>query len=365
MNIVFFTMSMKRGGAERVIAELTDYLTGKGETVTIVSCLKAKTEFPLHKNTSYMTLDDKTEQQYQKKPVRFFRRRKQLRKMLDNLKPAIVISFLPEPSMILLSLGISKKYYVIVSERLNPYRQYNFIVYRLLIKILYARSDGFVFQTEGAREFFNKSVQKKSVIIPNPISKEFIGKDPVCKRRKEIVTVGRLTEEKNHKLLIKAFSAVSKKFESYTLLIYGEGNLHNILENYIEELGVKGRVILKGETRQVAQKIKNASLFVLSSQSEGMPNSLMEAMSLGIPIIATDCAPGGARALVRSGVNGVLVENKNESELIKAIEILLSDPEYAESLGRNGAKIVEEFNPEAICKKWDAYINTILEGRIK
>ena len=170
--------------------------------------------------------------------------------------------------------------------------------------------------------------------------------------RKEIVTVGRLEPQKNQKLLINAFSELAKKFPDYTLVIYGEGSLRKKLEKYIESKGLKDRVFLPGAKNNIQEYIKDASLFVLSSDYEGIPNALIEAMAIGLPCVSTDCSPGGARELITNGENGVIVECRNSNELATAMARLLTDRESAKRMGTNAKKIYTRVDKNLVCNRW-------------
>jgi glycosyltransferase involved in cell wall biosynthesis len=147
-------------------------------------------------------------------------------------------------------------------------------------------------------------------IIPNPINPEFNVKPFSGKRRKIITSVGRLSEQKNQHVLIEAFSRIEKDFPDYELVIYGEGNLRETLENQIKTLKLENKVKLPGVKKNIKNEIYDCSLFVLPSLYEGMPNALMEAMALGLPVISTDCPCGGPRFLIHN-YNGLLVKVNN------------------------------------------------------
>lgn len=140
------------------------------------------------------------------------------------------------------------------------------------------------------REFHRQRSRK---IIPNAINKEFITAEYSGPRNKQIVSSGRLTEQKNHALLIKAFAGITAKYPAYKLVIYGDGPLRKDLELLASNLGIADKVSFPGYTTEIRKKIERSSLFVLSSDFEGMPNALMEAMALGVPCISTDCKGGG------------------------------------------------------------------------
>lgn len=160
---------------------------------------------------------------------------------------------------------------------------------------------------------------------------------------------------KNHEMIIRAFAGLAEEYPDYSLIIYGEGELRPSLLRLAEELGLKERIFLPGSVADVASAIYRASFFVLSSYSEGMPNTLIEAMALGIPSISTDCPCGGPAELIEDGVNGYLIEPGNWKKLQDILQKLMDDPDLAKKVGGNAAKIQEKLNPDRINKMWEDY----------
>lgn len=213
--------------------------------------------------------------------------------MVKNVNPDIILSFLPRSSFrAILAAKINRKK-IIVCDRADPKMEYRKLINKILMKLLYKHADAFVFQTQEQKEYFSKTIQSKSNIIGNSLNNQFLEnvKSEVGLEKK-IVSVGRLAASKNQKLLINAFSKVHKKFPDYKLVIYGKGPLKEELELQILKLGLEGYVLLPGVKDNIIAEIHNASLFVLTSDYEGMPNALMEAMSLGLPCISTNCSGG-------------------------------------------------------------------------
>lgn len=361
MKIVFVTLTMNKGGAERVIANLcNDYLSMENE-ITIITCTKDKPQYEMKENIDVLSLDESIKQKEESKVNRLIRRRKKLKRLINELNPDVVISFLPEPCFITLSI---KKYIncpVIISVRNDPKIEYKFLPYKILMKLLYPKTDGIVYQTEDAKEYFNfsKNLKENGVIIANPINKNFIGKEYLGKRKKEIVAVGRLFEQKNYPLLIKSFYDIKDDIKDYNLKIYGEGVLRENLEDLIKSLQIEDRVQLCGQKDNIIEYIKYASVFVMSSDFEGMPNSLMEAMALGLPVISTDCPCGGPKTLINNNQNGILVPVNDRKQLSEQILRLINDKELSNKLSNNAIKIVDNFSPDIIYDKWGKYIYKI------
>lgn len=243
--------------------------------------------------------------------------------------------------------------------------EYTFLPYRMLMLYFYPKAEGLILQTERAREYFPVNIRKKSVVIPNPIHRDAVRKSFEGKRKKEIVAVGRLIPEKNYLLLLQAYKKISKRFPDYKLVIYGSGPLKQKLSTLIKRWKLECSVQLAGQKDDVYDRIYQASLFVMSSDHEGMPNALMEAMALGLPVVATDCPCGGPAFLIKNGFNGILVKPKDAAGLASAMEMILSHPELARKLGRHAGEIAQSIAPEKIYRQWGMYLNKIAEGKNK
>jgi GalNAc-alpha-(1->4)-GalNAc-alpha-(1->3)-diNAcBac-PP-undecaprenol alpha-1,4-N-acetyl-D-galactosaminyltransferase len=365
MKIVFNSLSVGLGGAERVIISLSEYLRDAGNQITIVSAIhpEIKYDIPLYVDVKY--IDDTINDMFENKISRFFRRRTKLKKLLIGINPDIVISFLPEPNFMVLSL---RRYFdtpIVISVRNDPIREYSNIVFRVIMRYLYPKADGYVFQTDDAKRYFNFSnkINKFAIVIPNPVNKEFVRKPYIGVRSNEIVAVGRLRPQKNHRLLITAFSMLSEQFRSYNLVIYGEGPLRQSLEDYIRELDLEKRIILKGKQKNISKLIYKASVFVLSSDYEGMPNALIEAMCLGLPVVSTDCPAGGPAYLIEHEVNGLLCNVDDPADLKCKIESILSDQNKMTKFSSEASKLIDVVDSNKIGAVWVDYINKINNDR--
>lgn len=358
MKLLFCLGSLGKGGAERVISNLCNNFKDKIDIV-VATTITSDKSYSIPENVQIFSLDEnnKTNENFLK---RNSKRIKKLENVIKIEKPDLIVSFLPEPSFRVLLLKNKYKIPTIVSVRNDPKVEYKGYLNKIVAKLLYPKADGFVFQTEEAQQYFSKKIQKKSVVIPNPINSDFLITPYDGIREKEIVTVGRLTEQKNQKLLIEAFSKINNEFPDYTLSIYGDGHLKEELQNHINELRLENKVFLKGIIDNVKEEIYKKALFVLSSDYEGMPNSLMEALALGIPSISTDCPCGGPRFLINDNKDGKLVPVKNVELLSKAMEEVLKDKELQQQFSINSSKkMKEQLDPNIICEKWFEYIMKI------
>ena len=186
---------------------------------------------------------------------------------------------------------------------------------------------------------------------------------PTPMQDKRVVACGRLTEQKRFDLLIEAFHQICDDFPDYRLEIYGEGWQEEDLQQQIDDLERADRIRLMGRQEDVPAAIGNASLFVLSSDYEGLPNALMEALTLALPVVSTDCSGGGARTLIENGRDGVLVPCDDTDALADAIRACLGDPAAAKAMGQQAKQKAAAFSSEAVVAQWEAYLTEIVEGK--
>ena len=251
---------------------------------------------------------------------------------------------------------------IIYSERNDPNKTNQGKVEKIYRKIVEIGAKHIVFQTNGARTYYSNRVQRKSSIILNPVNLEKIPeriKEEI--NYSEIVSVARLEPQKNQELLIDAFNIVSKNHKDVVLKIFGEGSLKNKLQNKIDEIGLKNRVFLMGAKPDVLEWIKESFCFVLSSDFEGLPNSLIEAMCMGIPCISTDCSPGGARELLRND-RGMVVPCGNKEELAGAINMYLEKKDIAMKYGDEAFEVRYEVEASMVARKWIILLEKIRKG---
>lgn len=353
MRIMFVVATLRYGGAERVVSILSKELIASGNEVGIyLTSPFTESAYSLDSNVNIFA-----SQRVRKKLGLL----KHIRRTVKKYNPDVVVPFMVYQYIYTALALLGTKYPVVVCERNDPnaFRDSGF--FRLLARDLsFLVSKGAVFQSYGARNCFCKSIQNKSVVILNPLDINTMPIPFEGERENRIVTVGRLTKQKNHTLLIRAFSNVSLEFPNIILEIYGDGPDLEELQSLTRDLGISERVLFKGNVSDVFEKIKSAKLFAFSSDYEGLPNALVEALSMGMPCISTDCSPGGARSLINDGENGVLVPVKDVSAFSNALKLLLSDKDYASKIGSNALKLREKVASSYIASQWLNYFEIII-----
>lgn len=174
---------------------------------------------------------------------------------------------------------------------------------------------------------------------------------------KKVVSVGRLVDGKRFDQLIKAWKIVSEEFPYWKLEIVGEGSLRHKLEKLIDDLNLNDVISLSGISHNVIYKYLSSSIFVLASDHEGLPMVLLEAMSVGLPLVSYDC-PCGPKDLISNGINGYLVEKGNYHDLANKLKILIKNPLLLEQMSLHNLELVKKYSPESIMKRWSTlFIN--------
>jgi len=350
MHICFITASMVGGGTERVIAVLANYFVKQNNKVTILLTASDKIEYDLNSQIETIQLGGETGGKLLGRLQRIAKLRTYFRKNKDT----VYLSFGTETNMfaILSALFMGRK--LVISERSNPLA----CTFPRSRDIIYSFAKGFVFQTPDAMNCFPKRIRKYSVVIPNPIS-DNISARYVGERRKEIVAVGRLGHEKNHKLLLEAYSDFAKSISDFRLKIYGKGPLKEELMAYAKELEVSESVCFADFDANVLEKIRDSYMYVLCSDYEGISNSLLEAMAMGLPVISTDCPIGGSRLLIEDYKNGILVPVGDREALAVAMKEVAENSELAERLSIEAEKIKEAYSVERVAEMWNSMISSV------
>lgn len=352
-HICIVTRNLRAGGAERVIAHLCRFLIDNGHTVTLILLEEAEIQYELPPGVHIRTIGRQSRGALADK-LRSYRA---VRKAVLAAAPDAVLA-MPEEIGIYVLLALSGTHIrTVVSERNNPYVYPPRKITRLLRRIAYPMADGLIFQTEGAAAFFPARIRKKSIVLPNPLDAARLPL-PFCgEREKVIVGAGRLEAQKNFPLLLAAFALFYRTHPDFQLVIYGEGSRRAELEEAALQSGLPaGSVLFPGHVPDLPCRINSATAFVLSSDYEGMPNVLIEAMACGVPSVATDCPPGGAAALIDSGKNGVLCPVGDAQALANALCRIAEDPGFARALSQNSIQLRNTLEMSRICTKWFLFL---------
>lgn len=356
MRVICYINKIGGGGAERVMSVLANGLSQRGHDITLVTDYSVADEYYVAETVQRIVLDGEFRGATRKGRIqRTLRRIRQLRRICKMTDADMIVSFIRDSNFRAILATRLLKTKNVISVRIDPKIGYKSKKTAALARMLYPLADGTVFQTAEAQAWFSKDIQEKSSVIFNPVSDVFYQIHGSPLKEKRIVSCGRLEKQKRFDLLINAFQCVCDAFPEYTLEIYGEGSMEKALQTQIDSIGMQNRIFLMGRSKDIPNAIKDASLFVLSSDYEGMPNALMEAMALGLPVISTDCGGGGARALIENGVEGLIVPCGDPEALAKAMRDMLANVQRMKAMGEQAKQKGMQFSADNVVSQWETY----------
>lgn len=362
MRLTLVISALTAGGAERVLSSLANEWVVHGYAVTLVTlgpvCMDWYSVDPrvcriglnvLHKSANVW------------EALRHnLHRLQQLRQAIRGSHCDVVISFGDTTNVLTLLATVGLGVRVIVSERVDPRQHLLSTSWKRLRAMSYQHADGLVIQTESLRSWAEKIVRKERVhVIPNPvrtISSLAHLDQTMSLKGGRVVAVGRLTRQKGFDLLLEAFAQIHRRYENWTLRILGEGEEREALELQASRLNIKAAVEFVGVVKDHEAYMRSAQIYVLPSRYEGFPNSLLEAMAMGLAVIATDC-PTGPADIVAHNVNGLLVPPGNVGALTEAMDRLMSEADQRRRLAERAIEVRTQFSFEKILVCWDRLLS--------
>lgn len=372
MKIVYlYTALVTVGGADRVVTEKANYLAETlGHDVYIItdSQNSRKPVFPLSDKVKHIDLNINFDKQYHHGlAVRVYYYfslmhlyKKRLTNLLNEIKADIVITTLGRDLDFLTKLKdgskkvgeshIAKQYtrnFHLMEARGFPYKQIATYWRRKQEKAV-RELDAFVVLTQYDAESWSQI--KVADIIPNSLP--FYTSESSSLDKKQIITVGRLSEQKGFDLLIPAWSSIAKQYPDWELHLYGEGELENELRRSIAQNGIEDSFIIHKPVKDIKEKYLESSIYVMSSRFEGFGMVLIEAMACGVPCISFDC-PHGPSYIIKDGEDGILVENGNIEKLADAMSLLIEDQEKRIAMGGAAKRNIARYSQENIMQQWE------------
>jgi len=343
-KIAIISHGLSGGGAERVASLVANNLSDNGYNVLYIAVYSSEKEYKLSDNIKYEYIKTDSKNKY----LRLIERSYKIDKLLKSFNPHVAVSFIINETLI---SNICKRVPIIYTLRNDPYSHIKGFVNVFLCKFLYKRSARVIFQTNGAKKYFSEKIQNKGVIIPNPLSDNlpYWNKD---NHNKTIITACRLTAQKNIPMLINAFAQFHNDHTDYELCIYGKGELLSELELLCKSLNIEDCVRFPGYSNNIYKIMSESAIFALTSNFEGLSNSMLEALAIGIPTIVTDCPPGGAAQFVENNVNGFLIPLNDTDMLTKCFCTLAENPDRANSFSDKSIEIRSRLDQNCILEEW-------------
>jgi glycosyltransferase involved in cell wall biosynthesis len=366
LRITLAISMLNAGGAQRVMSLIASHLVSHGHEVTLLT--------RSHPEDDWFEVDPGVTREHvdlgKFESVRWFDLRGQIRRValwreaIRATNPDVILSFIHQQNIVTLLAARPLSVPVVISERASAKHDRLKTMWRVLRPITYRWANGLVVQTKEAANDFLPQLRNLITVIPNPVIEQHRSAYPASRGagHKKVICLGRLDHQKRHDLLIRAFAAASSKVPGWKLTIYGDGPLKEQLADLCVMLEVTDRVVLPGATSDPFGCLAEAHLFAMSSAYEGFPNSLCEAMSIGLPVIATDCKHGPSE-IIRHGIDGLLVPTNDIDALVGALETLMRDDKLRAQMGAEAQTIAQRFDANAIMNQWeDLLLEAALSG---
>ena len=350
MRVVFCVPDMGAGGAERVISILSSQFCQRGYNVEICMFFGNQRHYKLPKEVRVESLNLLSED-------RRFQRFKILRDYFKHIKinesdgKVVAVAFQDSCLNYLLCSTLGMKIRIIASERGNPYRKGTSLYSRLMASFPYLLSDSVVFQTPDAREYYKILSKSRNAVIPNPIMPSSV-RWHECLSADRLISVCRLESGKNVEMTLDAIALLKSKYPDIHLTVFGEGGYLTNLMEYAEMLDVVEYVTFAGTTDDIIEKLSLSSIYISTSKEEGISNSMLEAMSVGMPVICTDCPIGGARLMLNDGC-GILIPIGDVQCLAKNIDLILSKELDVQNMVMNTYLRSRQYSPDGIASMWE------------
>lgn len=347
-RIAIISQGLSNGGAERVASILANYFAEKGYNVCYVAVYNTKQDYQLDKRINVQFVECGCKLAI----FKLLERNKKIFRIIKSFSPKYIYSFLTKETL----LPVLKGYNFIYSLRNDPTKIDSNFINRHIRSYLYKKASHVVFQSKGAQDYFSDSIKQKSSIIPNPLE---VDKLPVWDRlnhNKSFMTACRLNSQKNLPMMIKAFKKLHDVHPDYSLELYGEGELREQLQELINELKASNYIHLMGRSNNIHEIMSSSFAFLLSSDYEGLSNSMLEALAIGLPCICTDCPPGGARDYITDMENGILVPCGDVESMYEGLKKLIEDNQLCKKFSQNSIAVRDKLKIENIGQQWEQLI---------
>ena len=345
------------GGVERMAIKLMNAMVDRGHEVFLFTWDEGEAQayYPMREAIRWCRLSMGNPGSKASFSLRLQRMR-QFRQITISQRPHVVIAFQHGPFLFTALSLLGNRIPVILAERNAPDRfdhtragRYRWIIFQTM-----RLAKSIVVQSEKYIQRYPVYLRARIAAIPNPVyGADGYATPDADRKQRTLLSVGRLSYQKNFAVLIKAFARISDEYPDWRLRIVGEGEERPALETLADELGIKQRVFLDGSTHTVSAEYRAADVFCLPSRWEGFPNALAEAMAHGLPTVAfRQC--GGVDELIMPGHNGQLAEgNDNPDTLSRTMKTLMEDSVARGRLGKEAKRIVEKYEPGKVFDNWE------------
>lgn len=360
-HLMIVIHSLGGGGAERVAVDMCDYWLGAGCRVTLVTQSSPDTDaYPVPDGVDRRALGLAGQSGSRVGAMLAnLRRVLALRRLIRKLRPQVVLGMMTTSSVLSIAAARGLPCRVIATEHTHPPSQSLTPMWHKLRRWAYPRAHAVVALTSGTANWLEENVPGSQVtVIPNAVRWPMEAGEPALapparEGRKRVLAVGRLHPHKGFDILLRAFAQIAGYYPDWDLVILGEGDEREALQNQAEESGLGSRVTMPGRVGNLGDWYADADLYVLSSRVEGLSNTLIEAMASGLPVIAFDCETG-PREIIRDGIDGVLIAQAEDDEALAAhMADLMARPERRTGLARRAIDVRDRFSTARVMALWN------------
>lgn len=356
MDVLFIAANLNSGGAERVMSLLAKQFIENGYEVGFVFLKKDIRFYPLPQNVKIKVAEKECGSDSLIKKLFW------MRKYIKQNKPDAIFAFRIAIYCVTLLSLLGVKVPVIASERNDP--RFNSLAWKVIQAVLLPLARSLVVQTQQIKNYFPKFIQKTTTVIINPVREDvfYENANGSCKKENRIISVARLDSQKNQQMMIRAFAKIANEFPDWQLVIFGEGPLRATLEFLVSSLKLQGRVLLPGRTEQVIDELRKSKVFCFSSDYEGLSNSMIEALCVGLPIITTKVS--GTEDIIVDGENGFIVPVNDEDAMAHSLRGLMADEHLMKKMGEQNRQKAHLFSIENIYAQWEKLIQSVVKDGI-
>lgn len=348
-RISVLTHSLGVGGSERVSVNLANHFASQGCAVHLLPLNRVREEYPVSDDVD---LDLGVPQQGARL-LRGLRKLRYVAAALERAKPDVILS-LGAGYGYLTAVSLVRRRPLVTSLRNDPHFLFaGHAARRLSYRLAFALSTRVVFQTADAKEYFGARLKAKGVVVANPLRAGLPRNDsPLAARRHEVVSFGRLTAQKRLDVLLSAFATFHTTHPGYRLAVFGDGDESSRLETLIRDSGLDGLVSIEPSRSDIHARILDAAMYVSTSDVEGISNSMIEAMAIGLPSVCTDCPPGGARQTIEQFGTGLLASVGDADSVARQMARIADSPGLADSMIEAGRVLRRQLDPRAVGDLW-------------
>ncbi len=360
MRILFVASSLSYGGAEKMLTFVANGLCERKHIVNIANLMEEKEEIQVLSPRIAVEHIDSGKTRYIEKIEKI----KKLRAYIQSVKPDLIVTFKSTPAWITGIAAKSLHIPVVFSERGDPYvenlKGWRTYPYWIIIN----HAAGAVFQTNGAKEYFKKELQKRSAVIPNPVAEIQTDNREDDEEDKAIVSFGRFeNRQKRYDVMLDAFGIFHETHKDYILKLFGTGEDEQLIRQWVTERKLQDVVQFLGFAGKPYKEMRKGNIFLITSDYEGISNAMLEAMAAGFPVVSTDSSPGGARMVIQSKENGLLVPAGESGKIAEALAAFADDKQLRDKCAQNARRVAVRFAPKEILDQWENYLLRVYEDK--